>query len=84
MAHDARNGLATIVLRAQMLARSLRRGDHVEAERIAHGLSEIERVAKRTARRIEEIEAGLRARHEADAGSDAITEQSDHGGDGGP
>ncbi len=62
IAHDARNGLASIVARAQLLGRRLRRGDPVDVETVAGGLGEIERVAKRTAQRITEIEDGFAAR----------------------
>jgi hypothetical protein len=67
MGHDARNGLATIVARAQMLLRRLRRGGPVERNAVEHGLTEVERVAKRTARRIEEIERPFLARRVGDA-----------------
>jgi signal transduction histidine kinase len=55
MAHDARNGLSTIVLRAQMLVRRLR-GDPFDRDALIRDATEIERVAKRTARRVEDIE----------------------------
>jgi len=69
MAHDARNGLATIIARAQMLARRLRRGEPVDREGIVHGVEEIEGTARRTARRIDEIEEGARAPRERRSGS---------------
>jgi hypothetical protein len=84
MAHDARNGLATIVARAQLLARRLRRGGPVEPERIAHGLSEIERVAKRTAARVDEIEAGVNSWRRGRRGRGPLADESDHGNSGGP
>ncbi len=59
MAHDARNGLATIITRAQLLARRARRPDPMDPQVMLDGLAEIERLAKRVAARVREIEHGV-------------------------
>jgi len=79
MAHDTRNGLTTIVARAQLIGRRLRGGAPIERERIVRDAAEIERVAKRTAARIDEIDEGVRAPR----GSGPLGDGRDHGG-GGP
>jgi hypothetical protein len=85
MGHDARNGLAAIVARAQMLARRLRRGGPVEHEDVALAVAEIERIAKRTARRVEEIERPFHGRRAAQTDDPPIADPTpDHGDRGGP